>query len=182
MVQLKDIQLIFNVVEHGWLVAFSPDGETFAAGGQNNIEIRRLSDYAPIATLPASGEEAIAYSPNGKILASGGSDDIRLWNVPEGTFLRSIETGSQSEIYTTESLAFSPDGQILTAGLSDGKIRLWQVADGALLRTLEVYPGWSMPVMRIFRFAPSPVIAFSPEGKLLAAGYADSTVRLWGIP
>jgi len=181
LAQLKNNQVIFQIVEHGWLAAFSPDGETFAAAGQNNIEIRQLSDYALIATLPASGEEAIAYSPDGKILASGWSSDIRLWSVPEGIFLRSIKVGSQSEIYETESITFSLDGGILAAGLSDGRIRLWKVADGALLHTLEAYPGWSAPILKMFR-SPSPSVVFSPNGKLLAADYADSTVRLWGIP
>ena len=76
--QIKgDQQIIVHPVDQGWQVAFSPDGETFAVGGRNNIEIRRLSDQAIQSTLSEVYVDAIAYSPNGSVLASGGST-IRL--------------------------------------------------------------------------------------------------------
>ena len=67
------------------------------------------------------------------------------------------------------SVDFSPDGTILAStGGIEHAVRLWDVESGSLLRSLP----HNDQLM---------AVAFSPDGKLLAAGCNDNQVYLWGI-
>src|SRR5262249_57813220 len=104
-------------------VAFSADGKTLAAGGQNGtVRLWDVANQEPITTL--TGHTApvysVAFSPGGKTLASGGADGtIRLWNVTNQEPITTL-TGHTRP---ADSVAFSPGGTTLARG-SDTGLRL----------------------------------------------------------
>ena len=51
-----------------------------------------------------------------------------------------------------------------------GFVRLTETSTGKILATLE---GYSLPVASL---------AFSPDGRLLASGSLDRTIKLWELP
>jgi WD40 repeat protein len=70
-------------------------------------------------------------------------------------------------------------GQLLATGgrLSFGRellprhpLEIWNVQDGALLHQVPAH------------YQSITAINFSPDGRFLATGSSDGTVRLWGIP
>ncbi len=106
---------------------------------------------------------AVAFSPDGKILAAGSPvSAIRLWNVKDGTMLKTLNCENPGVKY----VVFSPDGNNLVS-MSDDAIRIWRVEDGSLLRTFEVVGANSQ-------------LAVSPDGKLLALGIYN-TVQIWQV-
>ncbi len=162
----------FILMRGVYTVAFSPDGQTIASGGDDDtIKIWQASDGKLLNTLTghSGGVESVAFSPDGQTIASGGADrTIKLWQVSDPAAAKLLETltGHSSWVY---SVAFSPDGQFLASGSSDSTIKLWRVSDGKLLNTLTGHSGGVKSV------------AFSPDGKILAGSSYDNTIKLWQI-
>ncbi len=105
----------------------------------------------------------LVASPDGKLLISSGDWTIKLWSLPEGALLKTLEGG-------VDALAVSPDGKLLASACKDKTIKLWSLPEGALLKTLEGHGHYVS------------TLAVSPDGKLLASGSWDWTIKLWSLP
>jgi WD40 repeat protein len=115
---------------------------------------------------------AVAFSPNGQAVAVGGCDClVRLYEVATGRELRRFE-GHQGDVF---SVAFSPHGKHLASGARGSSPRVKGGVDtDSTVRVWDVETGKGRPL-------PGPsgaaqAVAFSPDGKTLAAGGLGTTL------
>jgi WD40 domain-containing protein/WD40 repeat protein len=155
---------------------FSPDGKTLAFGdGNGAIHLLNLaSGRSAVLRSPdgagLGGATALAFSPDSRELAvSTGTSAISLWNVARGTRITTLSDPAQDWLTGgVTTLAFGEKGALLAAGDGDGHVYLWDVARRRLLGALAGSP--AQQTVTTFQ------VAFSPDGELVAASFADGTV------
>jgi WD40 repeat protein len=118
--------------------------------------------------------ESAIFISNTNHLAVAGTP-LELWAIEQGKLDHLIWSAGGFAL----SIASSPMGQLLATGgrLSFGRellprhpLEIWNVQDGALLHQVPAH------------YQSITAINFSPDGRFLATGSSDGTVRLWGIP
>jgi WD40 repeat protein len=151
-------------------VAFSADGKLLAVGSSDNTVVlweTRTREQARVLRGHVAAISAVAVSGDDKVLASGlaawiagitRDDTIKIWDPVTGQLVRSL-TGRSLE----RSIGLSNDGTRLVSGSS-----IWNVSQAEAQSKITVPRGFVLDR-----------VALSPDGKLIAGGGRDNTIKLW---
>ncbi|MCZ2342096.1 MAG: DUF1553 domain-containing protein [Bacteroidales bacterium] len=122
------------------------------------------ADHPPIYTRPPV-ITALDYSPDGKLLAVAGFHEVLLTNPEQGKGVGRLIGMSER----VQSVKFSPNGQLLAVAGGNpgrlGEIQVWNVDKQRL--TLSIPVGYDTLYG----------VSWSPDGKYLAVGCPDNSIR-----
>ncbi len=164
-------------------VAVSPDGQWLASGSWDKIvRLRDLSQLDAEPEVIGKHEDrvfAVAFDQNSQMLASAGADrTIKLWrNLENRQQKPEILTGHKDGV---SSVAFSLDGRWLASSSwsKDAAVRLWDLQHPDSTGKIVGKILWTHENLGTHIGESITSVAFSRDGKMLASGSNDKTIKL----
>jgi WD40 repeat protein len=170
---------------------FSPDRKLVAVTAKQSVRIESTEQSnvvrASFKTPDDTGK--MFFTADGKrLITCYYNAGFGVWDVATGTNIKNV-SGSNKDRRDCDAL--SNDGRLLLVGLNDA-LQLWDT--DAMQPTGSLMPKPTSPVhstgfrddgTRVEGWSDEPVqtraAAFSPDGNLVAIGYADDSVILWNV-
>ncbi|WP_411104033.1 helix-turn-helix domain-containing protein [Streptomyces sp. cmx-4-9] len=160
-------------------IGFSPDGRLLAVAAKD-VQLWDVSDpwaprpVGPPLTNSTAFSGTVSFTPDGRTLAVGGREGkVWLWDLTRRD--RAVPYGEPlaGGTGTIQSAVFDRSGGALAVGSEGRTVRLWDTREPAR-------PRLSAELTEPANYVYS--VAFSPDGRRLAAGTVDKQVFLWRLP
>ena len=156
----------FDAPEEVLSATFSPDGRWLAAGAVGGrIYLLDNAGKGPIRHFHSHGRAitSLFFSADSERLVSASADEglAKVWNIASGEVMCTVPSARGMIVQP----ALTSDGALL-ATCADDAVHIWETATGKKMKTFAGHAN----VTR--------VIAFSPDGRLLASGGGEGTIRV----
>jgi WD40 repeat protein len=149
--------------------AFSPESKTLAVSVSHSVVLFDTATGKQSARVDIPKDQLsghfVAFSPDGKTFAWVGDGTCRVLETATGKQLHNWTIHSRPDAYAGVSWAAFLDGQTLLLNIS-GSFCRWDIASGSVLDQIPHASGQA---------------ALSRDGKTLATGHPDGTIRLWDV-
>jgi WD40 repeat protein/serine/threonine protein kinase len=159
---------------------FSPDGELngrlyLSNRVSNHFLVRSVESRRVLADLPTA--DAV-FSPCGVVAGITGTNSFTVWDTKEFKSLTNVQSAAR----LLRPLCFSSDGGLLAVSRRDHTVEIRDTVDWRL-RDLWTLDGGRPNPSEDFAYAThtADILAFSPDGELLAVACEDNSVRLYAV-
>ena len=165
---------VYNTKSYTQFAAFDKLSGSVAAFGQqylaainqDGLYLWALKDYKLLFQKNAEDKttfQSLAISPDEKILATGEQNQIRLWSIPEGKALATLD--SVGLVY---DIKFQDNDKLIATSPFFGKVQVWDIPNQKMIRS--------------FGF-PKPVgsLRLSTDGKEVIVDYGLTGFELWNV-
>ncbi|HEX7734272.1 MAG TPA: hypothetical protein VF458_05405 [Ktedonobacteraceae bacterium] len=169
-------------------LAWSPQAPHYlvSAGLDKLAVVWNPQTFQPVTTFRQHTTRILAagWASDGQTVGTSSMGGvIRIWNGASGQethgfYLAQNQAGAAVEL---NALAFQPGGNMLAAGGMDGVARLWQNGLTCQMMGNGATKGQcvDMPQLLNGHMQPLRALAWSPDGRFLATGGDDNTLRVW---
>ncbi len=159
-----------------YAAAFSADGNRLATacadGNVRRWNVATRNEISRVAVGIKGGPRPgmYAFSSGGEMFAfCKETGTVSFWDVVRGTRMGFLEAGG-----IPKCLAFSPNGKKLAVGYEETNANFHGVGLWDLGRRVKI-------LLLTNGTVESRSLAFSPDGRTLAGGLADGTIKLWDV-
>jgi WD40 repeat protein len=182
----RQVRALTGHIGYVHAVAFSPDGSTLISGSEDKTavlwdlatgqEIRTVHSYTGAIS-------SIALSPDGHTLVTTGGRTLWIWDLPSGREILSRTGDEETRII---SVAFSLDGYTFAWGSNENSVGLAELKveqpqiDPVTGRARPANPLQAQRNLSAHADSVTSV-AFSHDGRTLASGSVDDTIKLWDV-
>ncbi|KAL7786332.1 WD40-repeat-containing domain protein [Trichoderma ceciliae] len=159
-------------------LAFSQDGEMIVSGssdGTARIWKALTGNGKPHIILEghSSWVRSVAFSPDCTLVASASDDrTVRIWDAQTGQVCSVFE----GHAFWVTNVIFSPNGRQVASASEDHTVRLWELDTGSVYKCLKS----DADTDNSATFSvDGEIIAFSPDGAIIACASHDCAIYLW---
>lgn len=192
----NEMEIPSKIIAEVNALAFSQDGSMLAWGGASNpvIQLWNLHNGTQLPSIPIPYSSSVNSRPiysvgalafsndNTRLINLSGSGKVYHWDIVTSSNTPMVDYYRYA---MSKVIAISTDGSTSANATHDGKIQLWNTSKDKPIATFKAHSR-GLDIFKFFRKknrirqqTDVTALTFSLDGKLLASGSKDKTVRLW---